>query len=910
MPPGPPAIFCIGLATEVARRERMQRRFAHHELLERTRFVDAIAIDGPVDLHSEEWRARASVACFMSHLEAMRLMLADPELSRTGAVICEDDVLLHDEFCTRYDAVISNLPPGATMCQVGYLLSGWDRDFAWAGRDPELHNLCRIVPDTVWGSHLYWMSPAYGRRLLDLYGERAPEELSPILEHQIQHPSGGFCAYPSLGIQDSIDSTIRPPEDLDFHVSGQSMWDYRDYAACEEGDELSPLASEEPPPRPTIGLCVIVRDEAEVIERFVESVRPLIDTWTICDTGSQDGTPERVEAALEGIPGELHHRPWRDFGANRTELMELARGSADYLLLLDADQTVEQRGPLPPLHADSYLLRYAGGLDYAVARLVRGDRRWSYVGSTHEYLDADGDHSQETLEGLVIHHHADSGTRGEKLERDRALLERDLAERPDDQRSTFYLAQTLADLGDLPGAIERYRRRVELGGWDEEVFYAAYQAGVLTGQTDPEAAEPLLLEAARLRPSRAEPLHELSRLARVRGRHREAYDFAKQGLALPYPDDILFVHRDIYEWGLAFELAVSALMLDEAEEALEVNQRLLEEEKLPQQYAVAAEQNLERSLQRLPAAHPARRARGTRLGDLLAGGVELAEIRLDLDPPWPQFNPTIAADGDGFRLIVRSSNYLLQDGVYHYLEGESTIRTHNYLAELDRSLELREITPLRDTGEGPRRHSSPVEGFEDCRLIKLGDRWLASATVRDRNPAAVAEVALLELGDGGVSRTLVLAGPEPGRHEKNWMPFVREGELHFVYLCAPTVILRCDPLTGELDEVSRDQGPAAAREFRGGSQGIPVADGHLFVIHEAEGGGRGRRYHHRLVLIDHELRPAAASPRFSFTGNAIELCAGLARRDDELVFTFGVADRAAALGVCAEDEALTTLQPI
>ena len=248
--------------------------------------------------------------------------------------------------------------------------------------------------------------------------------------------------------------------------------------------------------------------------------------------------------------------------------MELAAGSADYLLLLDADQTLEDRGPLPPLDADSYLLRYAGGLDYAVPRLVRGDRRWWYEGSTHEYLAADGEIAQQPLEGLLVHHHADSGTRAEKLERDRGMLEAELDERPDDQRATFYLAQTLADAGELDAAIALYRRRVELGGWDEEVFYAAYRAGVLKGESDPEAAMPLLAEAARLRPSRAEPLHELSRLARQRGRHREAYEYAKRGLEVPYPEDLLFVHRDVYEWGLLFELAVAAFLCGEVDEAL------------------------------------------------------------------------------------------------------------------------------------------------------------------------------------------------------------------------------------------------------------------------------------------------------------------------------------------------------
>jgi len=40
----------------------------------------------------------------------------------------------------------------------------------------------------------------------------------------------------------------------------------------------------------TICLVMIVKNEAHVIRRCLESVRPLIDTWLIIDTGSTDGT--------------------------------------------------------------------------------------------------------------------------------------------------------------------------------------------------------------------------------------------------------------------------------------------------------------------------------------------------------------------------------------------------------------------------------------------------------------------------------------------------------------------------------------------------------------------------------------------------------------------------------------------
>ena len=82
---------------------------------------------------------------------------------------------------------------------------------------------------------------------------------------------------------------------------------------------------------------MIVRNEAQVVERCIASVRPIITHWCIVDTGSTDGTQELVAQALEGLPGTLHQRAWRNFGHNRTELMRLSRGMADYLLLVEPD---------------------------------------------------------------------------------------------------------------------------------------------------------------------------------------------------------------------------------------------------------------------------------------------------------------------------------------------------------------------------------------------------------------------------------------------------------------------------------------------------------------------------------------------------------------------------------------------
>ncbi len=283
----------------------------------------------------------------------------------------------------------------------------------------------------------------------------------------------------------------------------------------------------------TVGLAMIVRDEAAVIERCLVSAIPHIDHWTIIDTGSTDGTQEIIRQTLKDVPGKLWSRRWRNFGHNRSELMAKAKGTADYLLLLDADMVLHMP-PAPVLSEDCYHGRIRGSsLDYTLPFLVRGDRNWTYEGVAHSYLACDGPYTEHELPGLAVDDYSSTGP--DKLRRDLELLSAEHARDPLGARTAFYLAQTYHDLDMVPQAIAAYRYRANLDGWAEETFYARYMLGVLLCEHvsfDQGAHE--LMEAWRFRPSRIEPLRALARVADA------VADKA------PYPPDRLFVHRSKY----------------------------------------------------------------------------------------------------------------------------------------------------------------------------------------------------------------------------------------------------------------------------------------------------------------------------------------------------------------------------
>ncbi|GAA2036146.1 glycosyltransferase family 2 protein [Catenulispora yoronensis] len=356
--------------------------------------------------------------------------------------------------------------------------------------------------------------------------------------------------------------------------------------------------------KPTICLCMIVRNEAAVIERCLDSVRDLIDCWIISDTGSTDGTQDLIRKALADIPGELREEPWVDFGHNRTRNIRRARGLADFLLLIDADMVLRQEGELPPLDADAYLVRHAGDVSYRNLRLVRGDLPWRYQGSTHEFLTAETQVNRMDLDELVVEHHADGGSRSDKFERDARLLTAEVERDPANSRAVFYLAQTMRDLGRAAEAIALYERRAEMGGWEEEVYFARLQAGMLRAESgDWSGAMTGLVRAWEGRPQRLEACYELACRLRVKGDYHSALAFAAAGLNRPVPPDVLFVMPWIYRWGLLFEYSIASYWTGDYDVSLRACDQLLQIPELPEthrrqtvanrEFAVAKVENVE-----------------------------------------------------------------------------------------------------------------------------------------------------------------------------------------------------------------------------------------------------------------------------------------------------------------------------
>lgn len=356
----------------------------------------------------------------------------------------------------------------------------------------------------------------------------------------------------------------------------------------------SPLA-----PDTSIVLCMIVKNEADVIARCLESVRPLLSAWLIVDTGSTDATREIASQVLGELPGEVVSRPWKDFGHNRTEALELARPRAEYSLIIDADDTLELPADLalPALTEDAYAFRVRfGAVSYKRTQLLRNAKLWRYEGVLHEYPACDGPFTRGEIAGItyVIGHEGARAKDPERFKRDAEILEAALLDAPNDRRYVFYLAQSYRDANMDVEALDRYEQRARMGGWEEEVFNALLEAAKARERlAEPfSAVSSAYLRAYESRPRRAEPLYELARYCRLQRRYALACLYASAAFRIERPDDALFVAESVYSWRAKDEVAVSAYHVADYELGRRLNEELLASGVVPETERARIRDNL------------------------------------------------------------------------------------------------------------------------------------------------------------------------------------------------------------------------------------------------------------------------------------------------------------------------------
>ena len=667
----------------------------------------------------------------------------------------------------------------------------------------------------------------------------------------------------------------------------------------------------------TICLNMIVKNEGKIIKRLLESVKDIIDTYCICDTGSTDNTIEVIQDYFNthNIKGKIVVEPFVNFAVSRNSSMKHCLGLSDYILLLDADMILKINNineinnfkkNVMSTYDSCFILQGNDNFFYQNMRIVRNNGKYNYVGVTHEYINTPQDNRnyQFNKDVLFISDIGDGGSKSDKFERDIRLLLKGIEDEPKNERYYFYLANSYHDCGKFNEAIEMYKKRIDFGGWEQEVWYSYYRIGFCYKNTNRIAdAMYYWLLGYNYYSDRIENLYEIIYYYRVIGKCKLAkiyYDIAKSILDKNLKrENYLFLHNDVYTYKLAYENTIisyhiglkninddGVIVFNNSDDRNCVN-NLLSNMKFYKDILQSKE---------------VINFSSTTVRNLLCDNDNHNDNHNDhnfkmysssnsiIDKP-DNFKTLSANDNCKYLMNVRYVNYKI-DNNGRYLDCENHIVTTNKYVELDKDFNV-----LYEKWFDEEYNGRLYIGCEDVRIFNDNGFLKFMGTGFQYND----KLGIL-YGDYNINDTLLnyneIRSPYNSDCEKNWVFFDNNDKTNVVYKWYPLEIHNIQKINNvySLKLLKSINMPKIFSYTRGSTNGY-LYDNQIWFVNHIVSYEQPRHYYHIISVFDKDMNLLRYTAPFKFTDTCIEYSLGLIVEDDRVLITYSTWDRTTNIGI-------------
>ena len=377
---------------------------------------------------------------------------------------------------------------------------------------------------------------------------------------------------------------------------------------------------------PTISWCLTVHNEAETLEKAVESIRDRADEIVIgCDRKSNDGTQEIARRLAS--PGKYFEFDFNDdFSGTRNKAIQ--RAEMELVGIIDGheevpaddnpvveqvarmrrvDLTKEQvltpqcflelvRQNGIPAEFDVVCITLAMNTDpagipqlfFLQPRIFRNNGVIHYESKVHNHLA--GYRSTAAMgcpEGILVHNMPPKREAARKKQRAKmnfsGLLadvksQRHLPVAQQGGRPYFYLGNSYADMGENGKAIYWYEQYLKRSKFGEEKYQALQQLAVLyhRHKKDIHKARHYALEATLIQYRRSEPFILLGEISMDGQDWDQAIHWLKLAQSVPAPHTVMFLQGSVYSFMPVVKLMLCYAAKGEWLEALNYGQLALQ----------------------------------------------------------------------------------------------------------------------------------------------------------------------------------------------------------------------------------------------------------------------------------------------------------------------------------------------
>jgi len=460
---------------------------------------------------------------------------------------------------------------------------------------------------------------------------------------------------------------------------------------------------------------------------------------------------------------------------------------------------------------------------------------------------------------------------------------------PNNDRYTFYLANSYRGAGQHESAIEYYKKRIAIGGWREEVWNSYLAAGHSykdMGQI--EKAIVMWLEGFDFWNGRVENLYEIIHHYRIVGKQRLAYslyEIAEKIVAKKTSWDNLFLHKDVYDFLLDYEMTILGYYHNDANYDLkQLSMRVISHASCPMHIITNVMSNYKFYSEAISKWQKFENA------NVSAETGVLSEVGRQFELESQGFvssTPSITLYDNTLVVNVRYVNYSIND-VGNYINGEH-ITTVNVVAVFDTSApkwvkQDEFILGYDDSLDGR------YVGLEDVKLtcmkrIKFEDEDADDAVDtsnyvilynanRGVGDIMAVEHGIVDLHTKSVKGDLVKIANQ-GNLEKNWVILPKtgsDGRLLMIYGWYPLKIGAHENCI--LDITHHHETPRFFQNVRGSTNGVIIGDEIWLICHYVSYEDR-RYYYHLMVVLDANTYELKRYTRlFTMEGEKVEYTTG------------------------------------
>lgn len=324
-----------------------------------------------------------------------------------------------------------------------------------------------------------------------------------------------------------------------------------------------------------LALASMVKNEVDTIHRTINSTANYVDKFIFLDTGSTDGTQDKIRelAALHNKPLILKEFPFIDFSTNKNILLDTCLDETIYALILDANDELVDGEKLRKFCENnksddtcySLMYNFNNCSYFPATRLIKPGYKWKFAGSVHEIPLNKNDFTRQTLDNIWLKQIKDNPKDIQKsnnrYKTDVKLLLKDLKKNPSDARTVFYIGQSYECCGDHQNAFKYYERRIDMIGYIEEKYMSYYRCARMTQEMgQPWDRSFYYYIKAFECCKRAEPIIQIAKYYKDKD-WILAYTYCKMALELPYPSKhvaSLFMDPNVYNYERYFLMGIIA----------------------------------------------------------------------------------------------------------------------------------------------------------------------------------------------------------------------------------------------------------------------------------------------------------------------------------------------------------------